>query len=281
MYATLQSVVRKATREGYAVGAFNISNLEQAQAVIAAAVEAKSPVIINTTEKAIDYAGAEVLAVMIRAMAKNVRVPVVLNLDHGRSVPQAKACLALNWSGIMYDGSTLSYEKNVANTREVALAGKKRGVGVEGELGQVKYPNDLKKSPIAIKTDPGQAQDFIRRTGVSAFAVAIGNTHGLPIPGEKLDFALLTLLRKKIRVPLVLHGASGTKPTDIRKAIQLGIAKINIDTDLRLAFTKQLRQTLRQDPDLYDPRAVLTPAREAVKQEVLRHMEMFGSIKKA
>ena len=281
MISTLQSVVTKAQRGKYAVGAFNVSDLEQIQAVIWAAEKLKSPVIINTTEKAIAYAGSKVLSGIVHTLAKQVRVPVVLNLDHGRDVAIAKQCIREGWTGIMFDGSTLPYEQNIKKTLSVALAGKVKGVGVEGELGRVKYPDEREKDPEVEKTDVDQALDFVRRTKICAFAVAIGNTHGLPVKDERLDFALLKKIQHHLSVPLVLHGASGTPPADIRKAITLGICKINIDTDLRLAFTEALRTVLAEQKKLYDPRAILEVGRAAVQAEVEKHIRLFGSAGKA
>ena len=225
MISTLQSVVTKAQRGKYAVGAFNVSDLEQIQAVMWAAEAMKSPVIINTTEKAITYAGRDVLSSIVHTLAKHVKVPVVLNLDHGRDVAVAKQCIKSGWTGIMFDGSTLPYEQNVKKTTQVAAAGALKKVGVEGELGRVKYPDERKQDPVVEKTDIAQAVDFVKRTKVCAFAVAIGNTHGLPVENEQLDFLLLKKIQQTLRVPLVLHGASGTPPADIKKAISLGIAK--------------------------------------------------------
>ncbi len=280
MLATLQSVLRKAQRGGYAVGAFNVSNLEQTQAVIQAAVAERSPVIVNTSEKAIAYAGLEEIAVLVQTMAKKNPIPIVLDLDHGRSVPLARRCLAIGYSGIMFDGSHLEYAANVQNTAAVVRAGHARGVGVEGEVGLVKYPTDWKFSRELVLTNPIQAIDFVRRTKVDAFAVAIGNSHGLPRKNERLHFGLLAEIRRHIQVPLVLHGASGTSAVSIRHAIRLGICKINIDTDLRLAFSTALRKTLKQR-ELFDPRDLLTPSHQAVYATVRQKMRLFGSHRKA
>ena len=280
MLATLQSVLQKAQRGKYAVGAFNISDLEQTQAVIAAAEQLKSPVIINTSEKAIDYAQPKVLAAMVMAMAKMVKVPVVLNLDHGRSVSGAKECLRDGWTGIMFDGSKLPYEENIRKTAEVKQFAKTFGIGVEGEIGQVKYKEDLAISKAPVLATPAEAVDFVRRTKVDALAVGIGNSHGLPVPGERLHFGLLEKIRAAVSVPLVLHGASGTSSSSIRRAISLGICKINIDTDLRLAFTKSVRKTL-QDKTIFDPRFYLAAGRDAVTDTVKAKMIMFGSKGKA
>lgn len=277
MLATVQSVLRKAQRGGYAVGAFNISNLEQAQAVIRAGVARRSPVIVNVSEKAIEYAGLNEIAAMVTTMAKKVSIPVVLDLDHGRHVILAQQCLAAGFSGIMFDGGRLPYATNVRHTQQVVRSARRLGIGVEGELGQVKYPSDWLKTNKIFLTDPVQAQDFIRRTGIVALAVAIGNSHGLPRPHERLDFARLAAIRRVVKLPLVLHGASGTPPASIRRAIRLGICKINIDTDLRLAFTHRLRQVLRQYPKEFDPRAILRPAADAMSAVVQQKIILFGS----
>lgn len=280
MLATLQSVLKKAQRGKYAVGAFNVSNLEQAQAVVAAAADLHSPVIVNTSEKAIEYAGRQDLAAIVASLAKQVRVPVVLNLDHGRSYTAADQCLRSGWTGIMFDGSKLPYEQNIAITAKVKRRARSFGIGVEGEIGQVKYKEDLKKSAQPVLATPEQAVDFVRRTKVDALAVGIGNSHGLPIPGERLHFQLLAKIQQAVHIPLVLHGASGTSAASIRRAISLGICKINIDTDLRIAFTKAVRQTLK-DSALYDPRAFLENGREAVMKTVMQKIELFGSKRKA
>lgn len=280
MLATLQSVLRRAQKGKYAVGAFNVANLEQTQAVIAAAVAERSPVIVNTSEKAIDYAGAEELAALVTAMAKKHRLPIVLNLDHGRHRRTASQCMRLGWTGIMFDGSTLPYERNITQTAAVKREARRFGIGVEGEIGQVNYRHGRGKAPKVVLASPAEAQDFVRRTKVDALAVGIGNSHGLPIPGERLHFDLLAQLRAAVRVPLVLHGASGTPAPSIRRAIHLGICKINIDTDLRLAFTSTLRQTIR-DTSLYDPRDLLMPSRQAEMETVRAKMILFGSRRKA
>lgn len=280
MLATLQSVLLKAQRGKYAVGAFNISDLEQLQGVIWAAEKSHSPVIINTSEKSLVYGGLRMLGAMVRVMAAGSRIPVVLNLDHGRDVAEAQECLRTGWTGIMFDGSKLPYQENIRKTATVKTFARKFGVGVEGEIGQVKYKEDLKISAKPVLATPEEAVDFVKRTKVDALAVGIGNSHGLPVPGEHLHFDLLKRIHLAVRVPLVLHGASGTPAASIRKAIGLGICKINIDTDLRLAFTAAVRQALKLSEE-FDPRSYLTPARIAVYQTVIKKIELFGSKNKA
>lgn len=277
MLATLQSVLRKAQRGRYAVGAFNVSNLEQTQAVIQAAVKQRSPVIINTSEKAIAYAGLDEISGLVRSLAAKHPVPIVLCLDHGHQVKLAIKCLRAGYSGIMFDASRLTYQRNIEQTRAVVAAGRRLGVGVEGELGQVKYTHEIKKDPRLVLTDPVQAQAYVRRTGITALAVAIGNAHGVPIPHEHLLFPRLREIQKRVSVPLVLHGASGTPPASIRKAIALGICKINIDTDLRISFTQAIRQTLHRDRTMFDPRGYLSIARDQMRLVVERDMQVFRS----
>lgn len=276
MLATLQSVLAKAQRGRYAVGAFNISDLEQLQAVIWAAEKCRAPVIINTSEKALVYGGLETLGAMVRVMAAQAHIPVVLNLDHGHNVQEAKQCLRAGWTGIMFDGSKLPYEQNVRNTAAIKQFARSFGVGVEGEIGQVKYKEDLLRSRKPVLATPIEAIDFVKRTKVDALAVGIGNSHGLPVPGEHLHFDVLQSIHRAVRVPLVLHGASGTPAQSIRRAISLGICKINIDTDLRLAFTGAVRQKLKTSKE-FDPRSYLLPARIAVYQVVMKKIELFGS----
>jgi fructose-bisphosphate aldolase, class II len=280
MLATLQSVLLKAQRGRYAVGCFNISNLEQAQAVVAAGVDLHSPVIVSTSEKAIDYGGRSELAAIVRTLAKQVSIPVVLNLDHGRDVGAAKQCLRAGWTGIMFDGSKLPHEQNIRQTAAVKKYARNFGVGVEGEIGQVKYKEDLKISTKPVLATPEEAIDFVKRTKVDALAIGIGNSHGLPVPGEHLHFDVLKRIHHVVRIPLVLHGASGTPAQSIQRAISMGICKINIDTDLRLAFTAAVRQALKDTED-FDPRAYLKPARIAVYQTVMKKIILFGSNKKA
>ncbi len=281
MLATLQTVLQKAQRGRYAVGAFNVANLEQIQAVLQAARAQRSPVIINTSERAIAYGNRQALAAIVRVLASVTPVPVVLNLDHGHSVKEAQACLAAGYTGIMFDGSRLPYAKNIAQTKRVVAFGKRRKIGVEGELGQVKYQFEINRDPSLAMTDPTQAADFVGRTGVVAFAVAIGNAHGPPQPHEHLHFPRLQQIRKVVHVPLVLHGASSTPPAAIKRAIRLGICKINIDTDSQETFTSAVRKTLRSQASLYDPRVYLAAGREAMQREVEKKMILFGSRRKA
>jgi fructose-bisphosphate aldolase class II len=289
-----------ARRGGYAVGAFNIQNLESLLAVVEAAVEERSPVIVAVTPGAIKYAGLNHLAGLAKAAAESAPVPMALHLDHGEDIETVRKCLEAGFTSVMIDGSHLPFEENVALTRKVVELAHLRGVSVEGELGKLAGVEERE----AVLTDPDEAKEFVERTGVDALAVSIGTSHGAyKFKGEpRLDFERLRVIREKVDVPLVLHGASsvpqwiiekatkygaeltGAKgiPEDhIRRAIELGITKINIDTDMRLAFTATVREVLANQPKEFDPRKILGPAKEAMKEVVKAKMRLFGSSGKA
>ncbi|MEM2609492.1 MAG: class II fructose-1,6-bisphosphate aldolase [Candidatus Bathyarchaeia archaeon] len=305
MLVTNKELLLAAQRGAYAVGAFNIQNLESLLAVVEAAMEEKSPVIVAVTPSAIKYGGLRYLATLVKTAAESASVPMSLHLDHGEDVETVQKCLEAGFTSVMIDGSHLPFKENIALTRRVVELTHPKGVSVEGELGRLagveeKTVEEREK----VLTDPDEAKEFVRRTGVDALAVSIGTSHGAyKFKGEpKLDFERLRLIREKVDVPLVLHGASsvpqwiiekatkygaeltGAKgiPEDhIRKAIELGITKINIDTDLRLAFTATVREVLANSPKEFDPRKILGPAKEAMKEVVKAKMRLFGSSGKA
>jgi len=299
MLTTLQKVLSKARKGNYAVGAFNINNMEICQAVIRAAVAQKSPVIIATTEGAIKYAGIDYLKCIAQSAAKQ-KVPTVLHLDHGRDIAIIKQAIKAGYTGIMYDGSHLKFKDNVKNTKKVVNLANKKGIGVEGELGTIGGAEDLVIARKIIYTDVEQAKEFVDKTGVSALAVAIGTSHGAyKFKGKaKLDIHLLKQIKEVVKVPLVLHGASGVPswlitqaarfgadlgkpegvPNDqIVKAIESGVNKINTDTDLRLAFDAAIRKFLKEKPKDFDPRHILGPARDLIQEVVEQRMKLFGS----
>ncbi|MEM0058070.1 MAG: class II fructose-1,6-bisphosphate aldolase [Candidatus Bathyarchaeia archaeon] len=305
MLVSNRELLLAARRGGYAVGAFNIQNLEGLLAVVEAAVEEHSPVIVAVTPGAIRYAGLRYLAGLVRMAAEGSPVPMSLHLDHGEDVETVQKCLDAGFTSVMIDGSHLPFEENVALTRRVVELAHARGVSVEGELGRLAGVEEKTvEERKAVLTDPMEAEEFVKRTGVDALAVSIGTSHGAyKFKGEpQLDFERLRLIRERVNVPLVLHGASsvpqwiiekaikygaeltGAKgiPEDhIRRAIMLGITKINIDTDLRLAFTATVREVLANSPKEFDPRKILGPAKEAMKEVVKAKMRLFGSSGKA
>ncbi|MGQ9507430.1 MAG: class II fructose-1,6-bisphosphate aldolase [Candidatus Bathycorpusculaceae bacterium] len=305
MLVTNKHLLLQAKREAYAVGAFNIQNLESLQAVVEAAAEEKSPAIIAITPSAIKYAGLTYLSKIAKTAAESVPVPISLHLDHGEDFQTVSKCIEAGFTSVMIDGSFLKFEENITLTKRVVDFAHPKKVSVEAELGRLAGVEEKTvEEKEAVLTDPDAAKDFVERTDVDALAVAIGTSHGAyKFKGEpKLDFERLKTINQKVNIPLVLHGASsvpqliiekaqkygaelagakGIPEEHIRKAISLGITKINIDTDLRLAFTATIREVLTNSPKEFDPRKLLGPAKEAMKQVVKGKMQLFGSSGKA
>lgn len=276
-------LLEQASKGGYAVGAFNTNNLEIVQGIVEAAEEMDSPVILQASQGAIKYAGLEYIVAMVKAASEQVKVPVALHLDHGTSFEQAVMCIRAGFSGVMFDGSKYPLQENIAKTIEVVRVAKPVGVSVEAELGKIGGTEDdiTVSAAEAMMTVPEEAAEFVAKSGVDALAVAIGTAHG-PYKGEpRLDFQRLQAIRKLVDVPLVLHGASGVPETAIQEAIRIGIAKINIDTDLRQSFSAAVAKVLAEKPEEYDPRKILGPGREALKQVVKQKIALFGSAGRA
>lgn len=280
MLVSLTKVLKVAQHQKFAVGAFNAANLEMVQAIISAAEAMHAPVIVQTSEKAIAYAGMKELAAIIMTRAKESPVPVVFHLDHGRTHEVIYDALEAGYTSIMFDGSHLPYEDNVRWTKEMVTRAHKKGISVEAELGKVGGVEDDVSAEEGL-TDPGLAAEFVRRTRCDALAIGIGNNHGKPKPGERLHLDCLEHIQRAVSVPLVLHGASGTPENKIKQAITLGITKINIDTDLRVAFAEAERAFLKKDKDAYDPREILAPGTEAMHEVVKHKIALFGSAMKA
>lgn len=301
-----EDILVPARAGGYAVGAFNTSNLEITQAILEAAHELRSPVLIATSSSAVKYAGFDNIHCTVRNIAEELDIKVALHLDHGADLEICRACLDHGWTSVMIDASKHDFEENISITRSVVEAAHKVGVPVEAELGKLMGIEDevVVRERDASLTDPGQAAEFVERSGCDFLAVAIGTSHGAyKFKGEpRLDIDRLAEIVSKVDIPLVLHGASSVPPEvleraseygaklpgakgvpleAIKEAIGHGIAKINIDTDLRLAFTGAVRQILADSPEVFDPRQILGEAREAIKQVVKSKMEAFGSAGKA
>ncbi len=281
MLVSLSAVVPQAFAGHYALGAFNVTNIETAMGVLSAAEELKSPVIIQTSEKALDYAGFDTLTEVVLGMAKRSSVPVVVHLDHGRTTTIAEACLKAGYTSVMVDFSHLPFEENLARTIDVVRVAKSHGASVESELGTIAGREDYIQHRLPHKTNPVEAEKFIKDSGITVLAVGIGNAHGPVTAQEKLDFDLLAIIAKKTSFPLVLHGASGMKNNELSKAIELGVVKINIDTDLRLAFVSAVRRYLRSNPTSFDIRDVLQAGKVATSDTVKQKIVMFGSVGKA
>ncbi|ATY86276.1 fructose-1,6-bisphosphate aldolase, class II [Kyrpidia spormannii] len=281
--ATLKEVLDDAFRNGYAVGQFNINNLEFTQAIMEAAEEERSPVILGTSEGAIKYMGIDYTAAIALTAARNATVPVVLHLDHGSSYEWVLKCLRRGWSSIMIDGSHHPLEENIRLTKQVVDACKVLGVSVEGELGRIGGTEDelTVDEREASLVRPEEAKRLVEETGIDALAPAIGSAHGRYKGKPQLDFDRLAAVRDLCKLPLVLHGGSGIPDEDIRKAISLGVAKINVNTENQEAFTAKVREIFAADREVYDPRKYLGPARQAIKDTVKAKIRLFGSNGKA
>lgn len=279
MYTTSKEMILAAQRGGYAVPAFNFENMEMVQAILAAAEETASPVLLQTTPSTLKYMTLRQAYAMAKAEADAVRVPVALHLDHCESYEGVCDALNAGYSSVMIDASKLDFEENIAVTRETVQAAHARGVTVEAELGTVGGKEDSHSASIAY-TDPGEAVDFFRRTGVDIFAVAIGTAHGFYKGEPRLDFDLLKKLAGLISAPLVLHGGSGIPDEMIRRTIELGICKVNFATELRAAMTAAVRRAL-EDEAIIDPKKFMSAGREAVRQLCIHKIKLCGSDGKA
>jgi len=296
MLVSSKQMVIDAQGGKYAVGCFNTSDLEITKAIIAAATAQHSPVIISTSPKAIEYAGAEVLAEIIKKEAFNARVPVALHLDHGLTLALVENCLDLGYTSIMFDGSGSDLEHNEILTRQAVEMSHAHRVPCEGELGHLGKAGPstsldlapsgilgtsrdkslgVNKNPSKL-TDPDDVISFVQKTNVDFLAPSIGSEHGIG-ENETLDISLLKKINAQTGIPLVLHGASGVPDKDIKEAIKYGIAKINIDTDIRHTFVRSLRDFLDKNPKEKDPREILTKVMDEIQKYVEGKIKLFGS----
>jgi fructose-bisphosphate aldolase class II len=305
MLATNKDLMVPARKNGYAVGAFNVQNLETIKAIVEAAQEEKSPAILQITPSVIKYAGLDYIVSLAKTAAQTASVPISIHLDHGEDFETAIKCVNAGFTSVMIDGSFLKFEENVAVSKRVVDVAHKKGVSVEAELGKLSGVEERSvEEKDAILTDPQTAVEFVEKTGIDTLAVAIGTSHGAYKfkSQAKLDLDRLKTISQKISIPLVLHGASsvpswivekatkygatldgakGVSEDQLKQAITFGIAKINIDTDLRLAFMATVREVLTNSPKEFDPRKILGPAKDAMKEVATGKMRLFGSSGKA
>jgi fructose-bisphosphate aldolase class II len=304
MLLTNKKIQSIAEKGHYAVGAFNVYDMESVQAVVKAAELENSPAIIATTEGAIEYAGHEFLAMLIKLAAERSKMPFTMHLDHGKDMEIIKNCLKLGYTSVMIDASHFDFKKNIEVTRKVVTMAHKKGASVEAELGTIGGVEDSVSSKNILLTDPRDAKEFVEKTGCDTLAIAIGTSHGAyKFAGEsKLDIKRLGEIKNVIKIPLVLHGASGipdaivkkarffgallgpahgVSDSDIKAAVANGISKINIDSDLRLTFDASVREVLKTKPEEFDPRKILGPARDQMTEIIRYKMKLFGSSGKA
>lgn len=278
---TTKQLLLDAQKGGYAVGAFNVENMEMVQAVIAAAEELNSPVIMQTTPSTVKYAGLDYFYANAKAAAEHASVPAAIHLDHGSSFELAMQALRAGYTSIMIDGSHGTFEENIAVSKAVADACHPSGIPVEAELGKVGgKEDDMDGGDENPYTDPQQAKEFVEATGIDFLAVAIGTAHGVYKGIPKLDVERLSEIRKVVSIPLVLHGTSGVPDEAVKECIRRGICKVNYATDLRIAFTKGVNKVLKEKPDTIDPKKYNAQGREEVKQYVMDKMHVCGSVGK-
>lgn len=268
----LKEAYIKAKNGGYGIGAFNVYNLETAQAVAEAARKLNSPVIFQITPNAIRYAGLNQIFEIVENEILEKEIDAAIHLDHALDFGIVKECIDLGFNSVMIDGSSLPYLSNIALTEKVVNYAKRHDVCVEAELGRIARGEGGKITGNSEFTDPAAVPDFIERTGLDSLAVAVGNEHGAP-KGEKIDFELLSEIVKMSRKPIVIHGASGLSRHDIRDAIECGVVKYNIDTKIRQTFKSGLIDNIKED----DPRKILTEVKADIVKLVADYIKIFGS----
>ena len=305
---TTREMFEKSMKEGFAIGAFNVNNMEIIQGIVDAAQEEKSPVILQASSSAIKYARPNYLMKMVEAAVEETDIPIAIHLDHGPDFETCKACIDAGFTSVMIDGSKYDFEENVALTKKVVDYAHERGVVVEAELGKLAGIEDDVNvdASDAMYTDPEQAREFVERTGCDSLAIAIGTSHGAyKFKGEaKLRFDILAKIKALIpNTPIVLHGAStvipelvqmcndygadipgakGVPDEILHEASTSGVSKINVDTDLRLAMTGAIRKAFAENPSVFDPRKYCGPARDLIKETVQHKIrDVFGSSNKA
>jgi len=283
MLVTGSEILQDAHKNNYAVGAFNINNMEIVQAIIEAAEETNSPVILQASQGGLKYAGVEYIAEMGKLAARNAKVPVAVHLDHGTDFDQVMLCIRHGFTSVMIDGSRFDLGKNIEVTKKVIEVAHAVGVSVEAELGKIGGTEDdiTVDEREATFTDPEEAKRFVDETNVDYLAIAVGTAHG-PYKGEpKIDFDRIKAIKEITNIPLVVHGSSGVPADSIKEAVSLGINKINIDTDLRIAFSNAVKEFIKENPENIDPRKILGPAKEAMKEAIIEKMQLFGSAGRA
>ncbi|TXH07335.1 MAG: ketose-bisphosphate aldolase [Candidatus Moraniibacteriota bacterium] len=282
MIISAKKILTEAQKSGYAVGAFNTVNLETTWAILEAAAEKRSPVIIQMTEKTFQYGGGHAMYHLVKNIADFYfpDIPLAIHLDHGRNVAVVREALAIGFKSVMMDASTLPYEENMESTAAIVREAHVKGATVQGELGNVPYKGEIADIEHMdwdrYMTNPAQADAYVRTTAVDTLAIGIGNAHGSFPERPEPDFDRLAAIRERINLPLVLHGASDWEGEKVDRVIRLGVACFNVETATKTAFIQTLRQTLPTN-DAVDIRKILMPAREAFREAVKAKMDLFGS----
>ena len=282
MLVTSKEMLLTAQKKGYAVGAFNVENMEMVMAVLAAAEETGSPVIMQTTPGTLKYAGLDYYLANVRAAAERTKIPVVMHLDHGNSFELAMQAFHTGYTSIMIDGSKLPFEENIALTKRVTDACHPGNIPVEAELGRVGgKEDDLENGDENPYTDPDEAKEFVEKADPDFLAVGVGTSHGVYKGVPKVNVEVLSAIRNVVDIPLVLHGTSGVPDEQVKDCVSRGICKVNYATDLRIAYTNGVRDFLKENPEAFDPKKYGVVGMERVKEYVMQKMEVVQSTGRA
>lgn len=285
MIAHIKDVIKKAQKGGYAVGAFNIHNIESVLGVARAAIRANSPAIIQVSESTIEYMGVKPITHIVSTVAKNVaaKVPIALHLDHGRNFNSISECINAGFSSVHIDASDLPLDENIKLTKNVVAVAHARNVWVQGEIGSIVGAHGKVEGNITEFIPLADAKDvikFVKKTGVDTLAAAVGTVHGA-FDNEDINFGLLREIINKTKLPFILHGGSGVEDKKIKRAIKEGVRVINIGTDIKVAFSRTLIKTCLANKKETDPRKLLKPTIKAVEEVVFNKMKLFGSAGRA
>ena len=276
-----KEMFEKAYKGGYAIGAFNVNNMEIVQGITEAAKEVDAPLILQVSKGARAYANHTYLIKLVEAAVIETGLPICLHLDHGNSFELAVQAMKAGYTSVMIDGSHEDFENNIAVTKKVVDVANAFGIPVEAELGKVGGKEDDLEADADTNTDPQEAKEFVERTGVSSLAVAIGTAHGFYVGTPVLDKPRVSAIKEVVDVPLVLHGASGLSEEDVRECVERGMCKVNFATELRVAYTDAVKKLLEEKPETFDPKKLGVVAMEAVKEQVIARMKMCGCDGKA
>ncbi len=278
-------IFQKAKQNRYAIGAFNVSNLEQLKAIVLAAQNLKSPAFISTSEGESKFIGKKLVRALVNVYKKETGLPLILHLDHGKSLEVIKEAIEAGYDSVHFDGSELDFEENIKITKQVVELAQEKGIeNVEGEIGYLRGKSEIQEKVEIQKedlTEPKQALEFVKQTGVDSLAVAVGNIHGV-FKSSKNPHLFLERLEEISQVlgdeiGLVLHGGSGTPEQDVKKAIESGVVKVNVNTELRMAYTNSLKKSLENNPNQITPYKLMPPVVEAVQKIVEEKIKLFGS----
>lgn len=280
-FVTSERMLLDAQKGKYAIGGFNVENMEMVKAVILAAEELRSPVMLQTTPSTVKYGGLKTFYANVKVAAEQASVPVCLHLDHGDSFDLAVQAIRQGYTSVMIDGSGESFEKNIELTKRVVDVAKANQLPVEAELGQVGGKEDDLEVDGDVNTDPEEAKEFVERTGASSLAIAIGTAHGVYKGEPVLDKERITEIKNLVDIPLVLHGASGLADEDVKECIERGICKVNYATELRIGFTDAMKEVFKENPEAFDPKVFGRAGMKRVTEIVKSRIKVCGSDGKA